>query len=85
MVNLKVSTGIKSLNDLSKAKFLSPSTRDVLGWLILCWGLALCVIECLTASLAFYPLDPVAPSPSCDNQACLQILPGAPGCRLTLG
>lgn len=38
----------------------------------------LCTVGCLAASLASTSSMPIAPSPCCDNQKCLQILPRVP-------
>lgn len=59
------------------AWFLKHSTVHIFSWII-CVG---CPIHCETFSTisGLYPLDAIStPSPSCDNQKCLSILPNVP-------
>lgn len=63
---------------LFKACFLCLGTIGFLSQVVLCcWGVVLCIVRCLAASLTSTLQMPTAPHPQppsiqCDNQQCLQ-------------
>lgn len=58
-------------NIISRPGFLNLSTADILGWIIICSGAVLCLVEMLSSIPSLCPLDACSTRPthsSCDSQ-----------------
>lgn len=67
----------ENLVRLCDTRFLSLSTSDIQGWIILCWGELVYDGGVFISVLGLYSVD-TSSVPSCDNRNCLWTMPDVP-------